>query len=166
MYRKLVLGFTILCSIFLSSCLKDKAATVNNCVTNTTGIPTSKEITDVQAYLTSNNITNAVQDSRGFFYVITNAGAGASASSSSTVVVKYVGTLTNGNEFDKNRNAAGETFPLNQLIKGWQYGIPLIKKGGSIKLYLPPTLGYGCNAVGTIPPGSIIIFTIDLVDVQ
>jgi FKBP-type peptidyl-prolyl cis-trans isomerase FkpA len=165
MNLKLVL-IVLVSTIFLSSCLKDTKSTGNNCVTNTSGVPTSTEITDVQAYLTSKNITNAVQDSRGFFYVITNAGAGASAGPSSTVVVKYVGTLTSGTEFDRNKNAGGETFPLNQLIKGWQYGIPLIKKGGSITLYLPPTLGYGCNAVGSIPPGSILIFTIDLVDVQ
>jgi FKBP-type peptidyl-prolyl cis-trans isomerase FkpA len=165
MNQKLFLGFALISTLVLSSCLKDKTSTTNNCVTNTTGIPTSTEISDLQAYLTSKNITNATQDSRGFFYVITNAGAGATPSSSSTVIVKYVGTLTNGNEFDRNRNAGGETFPLNQLIKGWQYGIPLIKKGGSITLYLPPTLAYGCTAAGSIPPGSTLIFTIDLVDV-
>jgi FKBP-type peptidyl-prolyl cis-trans isomerase FkpA len=164
MNKKLVLGVTLLFSLVLSSCLKDKTNTTSNCVANTTGIPTAAEIADLQAYLTSKSIT-ATQDSRGFFYTITNAGTGVNPTLASTVVVKYVGTLTNGNEFDRNRNAGGETFPLNQLIKGWQYGIPLIKKGGSITLYLPPTLAYGCTAAGSIPPGSTLIFTIDLVDV-
>ena len=72
--------------------------------------------------------------------------------------------MENGSVFDQNQ--AGVTFTLSQLILGWQKGIPLIKKGGSIKLYLPPSLGYGCNAVGAIPPGSNLIFSIDLIDVQ
>jgi FKBP-type peptidyl-prolyl cis-trans isomerase FkpA len=163
MNKKLVLGLVLLSSLILSSCLKDKENVVNNCVTNTTGIPTVAEIADLQAYLTSKNIT-ATQDSRGFFYIITNPGSGVTPTLTSKVTVKYVGTLTNGNQFDSNNT--GIAFTLNTLIKGWQYGIPLIQKGGSIKLYLPPTLGYGCSSAGAIPPGSNLIFTIDLVDVQ
>ncbi|MBK7558665.1 MAG: FKBP-type peptidyl-prolyl cis-trans isomerase [Chitinophagaceae bacterium] len=36
---------------------------------------------------------------------------------------------------------------------------------GRITLYIPPSLGYGCNQSGSIPPGSNLIFTIDLIDV-
>lgn len=165
MIRKLSLAVAVSTVFLLSSCLKENKISASTCVSNTTGIPTSAEITDLQAYLTSKNITNAVQDSRGFFYTITNTGSGANPTPTSTVVVKYVGSLTNGNVFDRNNNPGGEIFPLTQLIRGWQFGIPLIKKGGSITLYLPPTLGYGCSAVGSIPQGSILIFTIDLVDI-
>jgi FKBP-type peptidyl-prolyl cis-trans isomerase FkpA len=165
MIVKLILIVAVTSLFFITSCLKEAKTPASTCVTNTTGVPTSTEVADLQAYLTSKNITNAVQDSRGFFYTITNAGSGANPTPTSRVVVKYVGSLTNGNVFDRNNNPGGEIFLLTQLIKGWQFGIPLIKKGGSITLYLPPTLGYGCSAVGTIPQGSILIFTIDLVDI-
>jgi FKBP-type peptidyl-prolyl cis-trans isomerase FkpA len=160
--------FATLCTalIFVTAgCLKNDSKTTSNCVANNTGVPTVAEIASLQTYITANGIT-ATQDSRGFFYTIVNAGSGPAPLLSSTVIVKYIGKLENGTEFDRNQNVNGETFSLGRLIPGWQYGIPLIRKGGSIKLYLPPTLGYGCNAQANIPAGSNLIFTIDLVDVQ
>jgi FKBP-type peptidyl-prolyl cis-trans isomerase FkpA len=61
---------------------------------------------------------------------------------------------------------------LGQLIIGWQKGLPLIKSGGSITLFIPPSLGYGNqdirNSSGAviIPANSNLKFTIDLVSVQ
>ncbi|MGB4844228.1 MAG: FKBP-type peptidyl-prolyl cis-trans isomerase, partial [Ferruginibacter sp.] len=97
-------------------------------------------------------------------YNIVNPGAGATPTLSSTVTVKYTGSLQNGTVFDQN--TTGATFALSQLILGWQRGLPLIQKGGSIILYLPPTLAYGCNNVPGIPPGSNTIFSIELIQVQ
>ena len=68
----------------------------------------------------------------------------------------------NNVKFDEN--LTGTTFALGGLILGWQKGIPLIQKGGSINLYIPPSLGYGANATGSIPANSILVFTIQLVD--
>jgi FKBP-type peptidyl-prolyl cis-trans isomerase FkpA len=75
-----------------------------------------------------------------------------------------VGTLTNGTQFDAN--TTGTSFALGQLIVGWQKGIPLSKKGGTINLYIPPSLGYGPNQAGIIPPNSNLVFTIQLMDFQ
>jgi len=70
--------------------------------------------------------------------------------------------LIDGTTFDQTGSSA-VTFQLGQLISGWQLGLPLIKPGGKIKLYLPPTLGYGSRTVGSIPANSILIFEISLV---
>jgi FKBP-type peptidyl-prolyl cis-trans isomerase FkpA len=166
MNKKLLLA-ALCTSIFflMMGCLKNDAAK-SNCVTNNTGVPTAAEIASLQAYLTKNNITNATQDARGFFYTIVNPGSGPAPLLSSTILFKYVGKLEDGTEFDRNREPGGLRFPLGQLIPGWQLGIPLIRKGGSVKLYLPPTLGYGCNPQSGIPAGSNLIFNVDLVDVQ
>ena len=158
-----ILALTAL-SFMIGAC-KKSGSNNSNCVTNNTGVPTSAEIASLQAYLTSKSIT-ATQHPGGFFYIIIAPGTGATPNLSSTITVKYSGTLENGSEFDHNSNPAGNTFPLAGLILGWQKGIPLIKKGGSIKLFLPPSLGYGCEQAGSIPPGSNTIFTIDLIDVQ
>lgn len=165
MKRNVLLVFSCcILSFMLSGCLKSKNEPVT-CIANNTGIPTAEEIASLQSYITSNSLT-ATKDPGGFFYSISFAGSGVTPVSTSTITVKYSGTLTNGTEFDKNKSPNGDTFPLAQLILGWQKGIPLIKKGGSIKLYLPPSLAYGCNAIGIIPAGSNLIFNIELVDVQ
>jgi len=52
------------------------------------------------------------------------------------------------------------------VISGWQIGIPLIQKGGFIKLIIPSALGYGCRGTGPIPGDAIIYFDIQLLDVQ
>ena len=159
-----ILAITTLPFMF-GGCLKSDSATTGNssCIPNTTGIPTAAEITSLQNYLTSHSIT-ATQHQGGFFYIIIAQGLGATPNLSSTVTVKYTGTLENGNIFDQN--LTGGVFLVSQLILGWQRGLPLIQKGGSIKLFLPPSLAYGCAQVGVIPPGSNTIFAIDLVDVQ
>ncbi|MEI6409778.1 MAG: FKBP-type peptidyl-prolyl cis-trans isomerase [Bacteroidota bacterium] len=58
------------------------------------------------------------------------------------------------------------TFPLSSLIKGWQEGIPLLKKGGKGTFFIPSALGYGSQDQGAIPANSVLIFEITLVDYQ
>ncbi len=157
----LIAAFVVL-SMFAAGCLKSDSNPSSNCTPNTTGVPTAAEVSAVQAHLTANSIT-ATQHPSGLFYKINVQGTGATPTATSRVTVKYTGKLTNGSVFDQN--TTGTTFTLNQLITGWQIGLPLIQKGGSIDLYLPPTLGYGCNSVGGIPAGSITIFNIELIDV-
>jgi FKBP-type peptidyl-prolyl cis-trans isomerase FkpA len=108
-----------------------------------------------------------IQDPSGICYKIVAQGAGAVPEVCSDVTVKYSGRITSSDiPFDKNET--GVTFKLGGLIPGWQIGIPLIQKGGSIILYIPPSLGYGSTGAGNgaIPPGSYLVFTIDLLNVQ
>ncbi|MEP7238332.1 MAG: FKBP-type peptidyl-prolyl cis-trans isomerase [Ferruginibacter sp.] len=152
----------IACSFMLGSCTKDNG-TDNNCVVNNTGVPTASEMASLQAFITANNLTATLHPD-GFFYRILNPGSGATPTQASTITFKYTGTLTNGTIFDQNNT--GAVFVLSQLILGFRRGIPLIQKGGSIILYIPPSLGYGCQQTGIIPPGSNLIFSVELVDVQ
>lgn len=120
----------------------------------------------LEQYINRANLTSTVtKDPRGFYYQIMNPGTGATPTLSSKVTVFYKGTLTNGNVFDQT-NANPVTFGLSQLILGWQYGIPLVKAGGRVMLYLPPSLGYGAQSVGSIPANSVLIFDITLQSVQ
>lgn len=142
--------------VMVTSCSKDDGP---DCSPVNITAP-AEEVQALRDYLTTNSIT-ATEDSRGFFYTITAAGSGAKPTVCNAVTVNYSGKLTNGTSFDA---ASGVSFNLSQLIVGWQEGIPLIAKGGKITLYLPPSLGYGSAAVGSIPANSILIFDIDLVD--
>jgi len=118
----------------------------------------ANETAALKAYIDSNHI-DAVADSRGFYYKIIEAGTGNHPSVCSGVVVTYSLKLTNGTEVDKG---AAVPWDLGNLILGWQEGVPLIAKGGSIMLYLPPSLGYGSAAAGPIPANSILVFNITL----
>jgi FKBP-type peptidyl-prolyl cis-trans isomerase FkpA len=95
----------------------------------------------------------------GLYYVIDQPGTGNNPTINSTVTVNYKGYFTNEQIFD----GSTATFPLSNVIKGWQLGIPLFKKGGKGKLLLPSRLGYK-NGVTGIPAGSVLIFEIDLID--
>ncbi len=145
------------CTLLFFAChKKDECTTVM-------GMPSAGEIASLQAYISSKGIT-ATQDPQGFFYNIIEPGSGGSPTIASTVTISYKGTLTNGNVFDSTAAGTSRSFPLSSLILGWQAGLPLIQKGGTIDLYLPPSLGYGCNAYGPIPGNSILVFRIGLVN--
>ncbi len=112
----------------------------------------------------SNNGLNATATGSGLYYVISTEGTGQQPNSGSTVTVKYKGYLKDQSVFDQNTN--GGTFSLSGVIKGWQEGIPYFKKGGKGILLIPSALGYGDKATGKIPANSVLIFDIDLVNVQ
>ena len=163
MYKKLF--FIITLPLVMFSCLKKSS--FNDCgYTAPTGAASTAEIANLKTYLDTNSLTYT-QHPSGIFYNIVTPGSGTiTPAVCSAVLVKYSGRLTTTTT-PFNQNTAGVAFTLGGLIKGWQFGIPLIKKGGSIILYIPPSLGYGASGSGAaIPPNSNLIFTIDLVDVQ
>lgn len=158
MFKNSLLGFVItILALSLVNCNKNKCDLEASSI-----VASAVEITTIQNHLTANSL-NATQHSSGLFYEITNAGSGDNPNLCSSVTVKYKGTLLNGSVFDES--SSNVSFPLKQLIVGWQLGLPLLKKGGSIKLYVPPSLGYGSASQSGIPANSTLIFTIDLVDV-
>ena len=95
-------------------------------------------------------------------------GTGAVAVATSTVSVKYTGTLADGTVFDSTDKHGGAaiSFPLSNVIEGWQQGIPGMKVGGKRKLVIPPDLAYGPQGTQGIPPNATLTFEIELVDVK
>lgn len=97
-------------------------------------------------------------------------GTGAEAKEGSSITVKYTGMLDDGTVFDSTDKHGGEpaTFTLakGSLIEGWVQGIPGMKVGGKRKLVIPPDLGYGAQANGSIPANSTLTFEIELIDVK
>lgn len=160
MIKKIAFAFLI-GSLLASGCKQADQTTPCNAAPVATTAP-APEVAALKQYIDANNIA-ATADSRGFYYTIQSPGTGTKPTVCSNVTVNYAGKLTNGTAFDSANNIS---FGLNQLIIGWQEGIPLIAPGGSITLYLPPSLGYGANAAGSIPANSILIFRIDLVKVN
>ena len=160
--------FLLICMITVFASCTKKDPTCNR--TDSTVTASAAETQNVQTYLNNNGITGTTLHPSGFYYKIAAAGTGSSVINlCSGVTVKYSGKLTNGTVFDppagSNSTTSTASFTLGNLIIGWQKGIPLIKSGGKIALYLPPSLGYGAQASGTIPANSILIFDIELLNV-
>ena len=155
----------VLVSITATSCLKNTGGGCSYSV-NTKQAPASEEQV-LAAYLTSIGNTTAQKHSSNMYYEIQAAGSTAAPDLCSTILIAYSGKLTNGTVFDSQTSAS---FVLGSLIDGWKLGIPLIKKGGKIRLYIPPSLGYGSTNVKdgngnvVIPANSILIFDITLTD--
>ena len=132
--------------------------------TLTTSEQASADEKIITKYISDNKLS-ATATGSGLYYIITTQGTGVNPTLSSNVTVNYKGYLTDGSVFDQSA-AAGATFGLSQVIKGWQEGIPYFKKGGKGKLLIPSALGYGTTQQGSIPANSVLIFDIELLNVQ
>ena len=114
-------------------------------------------------YIADNDL-DAMNLGSGLFYVNEVTGTGKNPDPSSKVHVAYRGYFTNGKVFDES-DSAGITFGLNQVIQGWNMGIPFFKEGGRGKLLIPSGLAYGSEGRPGIPANSVLIFDIHLIDV-
>lgn len=110
----------------------------------------------------------------GLKYVISKEGTGKSPKATDKVTVHYVGTLTDGTQFDSSIDR-GEPidFPLNGVIPGWTEGLQLMKEGGTAVFYIPSNLAYGERGVQnpytgeySIPPSAPLIFWVQLLQVN
>jgi FKBP-type peptidyl-prolyl cis-trans isomerase FkpA len=151
--------------IFMSGCLK----TGSDCPYKQSNVVApANEQQQVEAYLAANNITTATKHSSGMYYQVVNPGASVTPALCNNIEVGYAGMLTNGTVFDQR---AKILMQFGNVIEGWNIGLPLIKEGGKIRLFIPPTLGYGSRDVKdgnvvVIPANSVLIFDIELFDVN
>ncbi len=103
----------------------------------------------------------------GLRFKVISYGSGPKPKANSTVKCLYVGKLIDGKIFDSTRNRNNEPaeFSLDAVIPAWTEGLQYIGVGGKIILYAPPSLAYGSRRIGPIPPDSVLIFEIELVDI-
>jgi len=103
----------------------------------------------------------------GLQYKVLSEGKGKSPKATDTVKVHYKGTLIDGTQFDSSydRNEPAE-FPVNGVIKGWTEALQLMKAGSKWQLFIPSDLAYGPRGRPSIPPNSVLIFEVELLDVK
>jgi FKBP-type peptidyl-prolyl cis-trans isomerase FkpA len=159
--RKIALC-TCCVAILLANCFKEK----NDCESRNI-IASAQEQAAVADYLSSHGIT-ADKHSSGLYYQIIQAGNGLNPSICSSIKVSFTGKLTNGTQVEENDRVV---LNLKLMLEAWRIGIPLLKAGGRIKLYVPATLAYGSEGKkeGTavlVPPNSVMIYDITLFEVM
>jgi FKBP-type peptidyl-prolyl cis-trans isomerase FklB len=107
------------------------------------------------------------ETSTGLQYQVIKEGTGKKPVATDKVKVHYVGTLFNGTVFDSSRERKEPiTFGLSQVIPGWTEGLQLMTEGSIYKFWIPSELGYGNRATGSIPAGSLLIFEVELLEVN
>ena len=119
-------------------------------------------------YLTDNKIKAKKLDS-GLVYVCNRKGSGECAAAGQTITVHYTGKLMDGRVFDSSVER-GEpiSFVLGNgsVIKGWEEGVALMKKGEKATLIIPFDMAYGNRQTGIIPPYSNLVFDIEIIDIK
>lgn len=110
-----------------------------------------------------------IKTASGLMYKDRKVGKGTSAKAGDKVTVHYKGWLDNGQVFDSSRRPGRDPFSFTlgrgEVIKGWDEGIVGMKPGGVRELIIPPSLGYGDQDLGNIPPNSTLHFEVELLKV-
>ncbi len=122
---------------------------------------------DGEKFLAENKTkTDIITLPSGLQYKVVTMGKGKNPKASSEVKVHYRGTLVDGTEFD-NSYKRGEpiVFPVGGVIPGWTEALQLMSVGSKWQLFIPSDLAYGDRPTGQIPPGSVLIFEVELLDI-
>jgi FKBP-type peptidyl-prolyl cis-trans isomerase FklB len=120
-------------------------------------------------FLAKNKKKKGVKElENGIQYKILKEGNGAKPKPTDTIVAHYKGTLIDGTEFDSSyKRGKPATFAVNQVIKGWQEILPMMKKGAKWKVFIPSDLAYGARGAGAnIGPNETLVFEIELLDIK
>jgi FKBP-type peptidyl-prolyl cis-trans isomerase FklB len=108
-----------------------------------------------------------VTTASGLQYKVISPGSGDSPKSSDEVVVNYRGSLLDGTEFDSSyKRGQPATFQVSRIIPGWTEALQLMKPGAKYQLFIPPQLAYDLRSPPPIPPGSMLIFDVELVSIK
>ena len=146
----------LLSAFVFQGCLKNK----DSCLPKTV----QSEEASMQAYANSHSMTYT-RHSTGLYYQIVNQGTGPAVTGSSRVSVIYTGKLLDDTVFDQSPGGT-QFYPVSGFITGWQIALPMLNKGGAMRILVPSSLAYGCVGVGAIPANSVLYFDLQVVDVQ
>ena len=128
----------------------------------------------IEDYVAKNGLTGKVQKTEsGVYYVVTQPGTGPTPSRGDAVQVHYTGKLLNGKVFDSSRTnpqsggkPAQFQVGVGMVIPGWEEGVMKMNKGEKATLIIPSTLAYGPRGNQGIAPNSVLLFDIELLDIQ
>jgi FKBP-type peptidyl-prolyl cis-trans isomerase len=124
-------------------------------------------IIEGEKFLAANKTkAGVITTASGLQYEVITQGTGPKPTADDTVICNYKGTLIDGTEFDNSyKRGAPVKFTVGGVIRGWTEALQLMNVGSKYKLYVPYQLAYGTNEVGHIPPGSTLIFEVELLEV-
>lgn len=123
---------------------------------------------DILSYIEDNNLTGFESTPEGVYYKINNAGDTSMKPKIGDIcIVHYKGYYTDGTQFDSSYDR-GQPFTTNliNVIAGWRVGLPLYGEGGSGTIIIPAAFGYGDNPPDGIRENAILVFDVEILEVQ
>lgn len=108
---------------------------------------------------------NIQKTESGLYYEVIAEGEGETPGDNDKVTVNYTGVLVDGRQFESGE---GAELMVNRMVPGFSEGLKLMKKGSTIKMYIPSSLGFGdrpSRPGSIIEPGDALIFEVELLDV-
>ncbi|SMG20870.1 FKBP-type peptidyl-prolyl cis-trans isomerase [Marivirga sericea] len=177
---KRILYFMIagLMAVLFSSCDEDCENERGECPEE----QLAKDVNIIEEYLAENNLTAERDPSYDLFYIIEEEGSGPNPSNGEQVEVNYVGKFLDGKVFDTSIESVAQdegifsasrtyepfsfTLGQRQVILGWDVGIKLLNEGGKATLILPSYMAYGPRGGGSIPPNTVLLFEVELVNIN
>lgn len=132
--------------------------------------PTPDQAALGKAFLDKNaHVAGVITTPSGLQYRILRSGpaAGLRPKPADEVKVNYEGKLLDGRVVDSSyERGAPAVLTVRDLVPGWREALQLMRPGDVWLIYLPAKLGYGDNGAGPIPPGSVLMFKLDLIAVS
>jgi FKBP-type peptidyl-prolyl cis-trans isomerase FkpA len=129
---------------------------------------TMDKVQEVSLEATQDGAFN-VEDVDQLLMVQLESGSGPEIMEGQTASVHYTGYLVDNVIFDSSLTR-GESFNFvlgsGTVIDGWEIGIKGMKVGEERRLIVPPQYGYGDQQVGPIPPNSVLIFDVELLEIK
>jgi len=126
-------------------------------------------MTETETFLAANaKLPGVKTTASGLQYKITKSGPadGAPPTLSEGVAVNYEGSLISGRVFDSTyQRGQPAAFGVAEVVPGWTEVLQLMRPGDEWVVYLPPELGYGSRSAGPIPPNSVLVFRMELLQV-
>lgn len=117
------------------------------------------------AFLAGNRaVPGVTQTASGVQYSVLQAGDGPRPTDADTVRITYTGRLTDGRVFD--RSASPVTFGVADVVPGFSEALKLMPVGARYRVWIPPALGYGERGAGPIPASAVLVFDIELLDIE
>ncbi len=143
-------------------------ATMRAKVSAAMAVEAQKQLEAGNAFLAKNKTRPGVKvTASGLQYEVVTAGFGRKPKATDTVRVNYHGTLIDGTVFDSSvQRGQPVEFAVNGVIPGWTEALQMMPMGSKWKLYVPPTIAYGPQARGNIPPNSVLIFEVELLAIK
>jgi FKBP-type peptidyl-prolyl cis-trans isomerase len=146
------------------------AALLTACASSGGPPPLSRPVESIPFASTLNiDLAKMTKTPSGLYYRDLEEGTGSIIRPKMDVKVHYTGWLTNGVKFDGNSSDDPPiTVPLGRgrVLKGWDEGLLGMRVGGRRQLIVPPSLGYGSDKEGSIPPDATLVFDIRVVSAK
>lgn len=127
-----------------------------------------RRIHDAEAFLAANrDRAGVVTLPSGVQYRILEAGSGEPPALDARITVDYEARLLDGAVVDASRDRFAPTIlRLRRAPAAWREVLPRIGAGGRIEIWVPGETTEGGHAMGLVPPGELVTFTVRVVGID